>query len=273
MRTHRPIHLRNGANRPRRYDESKVLTDVVAQRTAMSRLDLEVQTSERGPWRSVGRPVGGGDLGDLGSGFVDGGEKLNTDTYVRNTDKHYDAMLFPHIHPYGTGSLNCEVGTVTLNKYVKSRAMSLESFFRRSSTWAFFSLDRLIKQRLFFANWAKRRQGMRVSALNSGDDKFTKTFGQVVPASIPESTAWWQRRAKELSAMTCDQEMGLFQIMVTVTHNNRCGEMLAVLRRGPFASPTDQERLEYLLTRVKKGVNIRKGMELHSVEHRPFYGA
>ena len=188
-----------------------------------------------------GASCGRGGLDDLGGGFVDGGEKLNTDTYVRNTDKHYDAMLFPHVHPYGTGSLSCEVGTVTLNKYVKSRATSLASFSGRSSAWASPSFDRLIKQRLFFAIWAKRGQGMRVSALNSGDDNFTKTFGQVVPASTPESTAYWQRRAKELSAMTCDQEMGLFQIMVTVTHNNRCGEMLAVLRRGPFASPTDQE--------------------------------
>ena len=93
-----------------------------------------------------------------------------------------------------------------MTKYVKNRAMSLESFFRRSSIWAFFSLDRLIKERLFFANFFKRRQGMRTSALKPDVDNFTKAFGQVVPASIPESTAWWQRRAKELSAMTCDQD-------------------------------------------------------------------
>jgi hypothetical protein len=198
----------------RRYDQSKVLTDIVAQRT--NTLDLEVQTSEGGTWRRVGRSVSSGGL-DLGSSFAVGADKLNKDTYVRNTDKHYDAMLFPHVYPYGTGSQNCEVGTTTLTKYVKNRAVSLQSFFRRSSIWAFFSLDRVMKQRLFFANWAKRRQGMRISALNAGDDNFTKTFGQVVPASIPESTAWWQRRAKELSAMTCDREMGLFQIMVTIT--------------------------------------------------------
>ena len=217
------------------YDQGKVLTDVVARRTC--RLDLEVQAADGGAWRRVGRSLSGGDL-NLGGGFGDGFKKLDEDTFVRNTDKHYDATLFPHVHPYGTGSGRCEVGTSTLGKYVKNRAMSLQSFFRRSSIWAFFSLDRLIKHRLFFLDWARRKQGLRISAQNAGDDNFTKAFGQVVPATIPESTAWWQRRAKdcrramrstwvefsiptlpreELSAMTSHYEMGLFQIMVTIT--------------------------------------------------------
>ena len=40
--------------------------------------------------------------------------------------------------------------------------------------------------------------------------------------------------------------------MVTITHNNRCAEMLATVRRGPFAAPTQEEKVEFLLTRMKK---------------------
>ena len=40
--------------------------------------------------------------------------------------------------------------------------------------------------------------------------------------------------------------------MVTVTHNNRVPELLAVIRRGPFAPPTQSEKIEYLLTRTPK---------------------
>ena len=110
--------------------------------------------------------------------------------------------------------------------------MTLQSFFRRSSLWAFWALDRLIKQRLFFANWARRQKGMRIAALNPNDDAFTRTYGQVVPAQIPESTAWWQRRAKELAAMTSDYEMGLFQIMVACGWGSvACKYMFALFYR------------------------------------------
>ena len=58
-----------------------------------------------------------------------------------------------------------------------------------------------------------------------------------------------------------------FVALVTITHNNRCGEMLATLRRGPLAASTEEERLEFLLTRKKKSVNLRKGLEVHAMEH------
>ena len=49
-------------------------------------------------------------------------------------------------------------------------------------------------------------------------------------------------------------------------HNNRSAEILAVVRRGPFAQPTDTEQLEYLFTRVPKQ-DSRKDFEKHSLEH------
>ena len=46
---------------------------------------------------------------------------------------------------------------------------------------------------------------------------------------------------------------------VTITHNNRCAEMLAHIRRGPFARPTAEERIEHLLTRVHKKSSVSFG--------------
>ena len=43
-------------------------------------------------------------------------------------------------------------------------------------------------------------------------------------------------------------------------------EFLACVRRGPFARPTTNEKIEYLLTRVPR-TDTRKNFELHSLEH------
>ena len=54
--------------------------------------------------------------------------------------------------------------------------------------------------------------------------------------------------------------------MVTITHNNRCAEMLATVRRGPFAAPTQEERIEFLLTRMKKS-DCKVAFADHALEH------
>ena len=51
-----------------------------------------------------------------------------------------------------------------------------------------------------------------------------------------------------------------------ITHNNKCAEMLAVVRRGPFARPTSEERIEYLLTRVHKS-SCGVAFAQHALEH------
>ena len=77
---------------------------------------------------------------------------------------------------------------------------------------------------------------------------------------------WWRRQSKELSAITDDIENGLMQLMVTVSHNNYSPEYLACVRRGPFAIPTDVERIEYLLGRTKK-TERRAAFERCPLEH------
>ena len=66
--------------------------------------------------------------------------------------------------------------------------------------------------------------------------------------------------------MSADDELGLMQAMVTVTHNDSCPEMLAAIRRGPFASPTEEEFIEYLLKRKPRD-RARPKFEQHSLEH------
>ena len=53
---------------------------------------------------------------------------------------------------------------------------------------------------------------------------------------------------------------------VTVTHNDSCPEMLATIRRGPFATPTEEELIEFLLKR-KPRERSRPDFENHSLEH------
>lgn len=70
---------------------------------------------------------------------------------------------------------------------VRSRGLSLESFFRRSSLWCFFQLDFSIKTKLFFGQKSRRQLGMKTQP---APDKFTYCFGTIVPSHIPDSTAW-----------------------------------------------------------------------------------
>ena len=71
-------------------------------------------------------------------------------------------------------------------------------------------------------------------------------------------------QAKQLFAISEDPENGLMQEMVTLTMNDSSAELIATVRRGPFAIPTDDERLEYLLSRKK---TIRAPVEKHSAYH------
>ena len=54
--------------------------------------------------------------------------------------------------------------------------------------------------------------------------------------------------------------------MVTITHNDSSPELLAVIRRKPFATPTASEKIEYLFKRVKSK-NKRPDFESYALEH------
>ena len=58
----------------------------------------------------------------------------------------------------------------------------------------------------------------------------------------------------------------MMQSMVTITHNDHVPELLAVIRRKPFAEPTESEMVEYLLTRVRKD-RRKPDFENYAFEH------
>ena len=123
----------------------------------------------------------------------------------------------------------------------------------------------IIKNDLFNLNSRKRRRGRSASSPDDPDG-FTRNFGTAVPANIPESSAWWKVQSKDLFAITEEGEMGMMQSMVTITHNDRVPELLAVIRRGPFAEPNETEQIEYLFTRVR-AKRDKMDFENYAFEH------
>ena len=96
---------------PIRYDELGVYEEVIAESRAGCRLDLQVQTEGRTGWRNVSSlelPAGRHPWREE---LQRGAQQLREDTNVKASDAHYDAKLFPHVHPYGTGSLLAESGS------------------------------------------------------------------------------------------------------------------------------------------------------------------
>ena len=250
---------------PLKYDKLTVFSDVVA--TQATRLEIDVPGEGGRGWRRSGSSVHvDDDLNEAWRKDVRAGvQHLLTETWVPANDPHFDAKAWPIAHPYGTGSLLSEVGSGGTQRHARARLSALDSFFRRSALWGFWFLDRLIKTELFFKE-KRRRQAGRPSAAADEPDALKKLFGVAQPADIPESTAWWQRQQRDLLAMCAEEELGLMHTMVTITANDSSSEMLAAVRRGPFAEPTPDEHLEYLLS-TKAPWKERPRFEDFSLEH------
>ena len=181
-------------------------------------------------------------------------------------EPHYDAKVWPHVHPYGTGSALAEPGSGSFGKHARNRLVLIQSWFRTSAMWGFWFLNRITTAELYFTNRKRQATGRSGASTGTEADPITRHYGTVVPSSIPESTEWWKKHQKDLLAMSDDDELGLMQAMVTVTHNDSCPEMLAAIRRGPFATPTEEEFIEYLLKRKPRD-RARPKFEQHSLEH------
>ena len=74
------------------------------------------------------------------------------------------------------------------------------------------------------------------------------------------------RLAPRLGTTFCLVFSRLCSAEVTITANDSCPEMLAAIRRGPFATPCDEEFLEYLLSTKRKD-QARPRFEEHCLEH------
>ena len=135
-----------------------------------------------------------------------GASHLLEETWVKASEAHYDAKLFPHVHPYGTGSVYSEPGAGGIQHHARNRLTNIQSWFRRSSTWGFWFLTRLIQSELFFKNARRRELGRKTASPADDKDAVTRLFGTAMPADIPESTGWWQRQTKDLLAASDDAE-------------------------------------------------------------------
>ena len=127
-------------------------------------------------------------------------------------------------------------------------------------------MDRIIKTQMFWVKRKREEKKTGARAVATEADAVERLYGTVLPASIPETTSWWRRQSKDLLAMSDDAEMGLMQAMLTQSHNDSSPEMLAAVRRGPCSPPTDEEMIEYLLTRKRKDQD-RPTFEHFSAEH------
>ena len=195
-------------------------------------------------------------------------ERFRQDARVTLSDPHLDAKLFPHLHPWGSGSLRSEDGAGGIQQFAKNRLLSLDPAFRNSAVWSFWMLDRLIKNELYFQQRGRRKRAReQAGAEEQREDAvegnvYSYLFGRVEPRNIPESGAWWKQRQGELLALSAPHELGIMSGMATLTQNDDSSELLANARRGPCAAPSDREMIEFLLlhnrSRTEARPNITK---------------
>ena len=234
-------------------------------------------------------PGGGGDPERHAVRTAAASRAVQEPSYVPLGDPHLDAKLFPHLHPYGSGSLRAEEGAGGIQRQARSRLTAVDPGFRHCPVWQFFNLDRLIKNNLYFkerkrleraaAERPRTEPGREDDRGGGGGRKRPREdedrdagaaggggggpgdperiapylFGHVEPSHIPESRGWWDTVRRDLYAITEDHEKGMMAGMVTLPQNDRAPELLSHCRRGPCARPTEREKFEYLLARKERG--------------------
>ena len=241
---HTGVVVVDAAGHPLKYDALTIFENVVAKQT--SRLELEIPGPGGKGWQATGNIIDTQDDPVLNDAWkrdlAKGSAHILEETWVPANDPHYDARVFPIVHPHGTGSLLSENGSGGPQHHARNRLMLLQNWFRRSSLWGFWFLNRLIQTELFFKNKRRRAAGRKGASSASDPDPIVRLFGTAQPSDIPESSEWWKRQQRDLFAITDEAEQGLMQCMVTVTANDSSPEMLASIRRGPFAQPTNEDR-------------------------------
>jgi len=143
---------------PMKYDALTVMEDIVATQT--SRLEIDVPGEGGRGWSRTESSIEVGNDATLDEQWREdisrGARHLREESYVRVSEPHYDAKVWPVVHPYGTGSMLAEPGAGSAHKHAKNRLVLIQSWFRKSALWSFWFLNRLITSELFFTN--KKRQ-------------------------------------------------------------------------------------------------------------------
>ena len=145
-----------------KYDALTVMEDIVATQT--SRLEIDVPGEGGRGWSRTESSIEVGDDATLDEQWrqdiCSGARHLREESYVRVSEPHYDAKVWPVVHPYGTGSMLAEPGAGSAHKHAKNRLVLIQSWFRKSALWSFWFLNRLITSELFFTN-KKRQKGFK----------------------------------------------------------------------------------------------------------------
>ena len=145
-----------------KYDALTVMEDIVATQT--SRLEIDVPGEGGRGWSRTESSIEVGNDATLDEQWREdisrGARHLREESYVRVSEPHYDAKVWPVVHPYGTGSLLAEPGAGSAHKHAKNRLVLIQSWFRKSALWSFWFLNRLITSELFFTN-KKRQKGIQ----------------------------------------------------------------------------------------------------------------
>ena len=181
---------------PMKYDGLTVLENVVA--TQHCRIEVDVPGPGGKGWQRTSGSIDTSELGEaVRKDISQGSAHILEQAYVPASDAHYDARVWPVVHPYGSGSVFAEPRSGGVQKHARNRLTQIQSWFRRSPLWGFWALNRLLYSTLFFKNLVRRRGGIKTASSASDPDPFARHFGTAQPSSIPESTEWWKRQQKE----------------------------------------------------------------------------
>ena len=128
----------NGVNiaggHPMKYDALTVMEDIVATQT--SRLEIDVPgDGGRGGARTASAGEGADDPNldeQWRQDIASGARHLREESYVRVSEPHYDAKVWPVEHPYGTGSMLAEPGAGSAHRHAKNRLVLIQSWFRKT---------------------------------------------------------------------------------------------------------------------------------------------
>ena len=142
---------------PHNHNALPVLANIAASHN--SRLEIDAPGPD-GKWQRTGMAFDteGDPVFDDAwrQDICKGAKHIQEETWVPANDPHYDAKLWPHVHPHGTGSLLSEIGSGGSQRHARNRLMLIQSWFRRSAHWGFWFLHRLTTTELFFKNKKKR---------------------------------------------------------------------------------------------------------------------
>lgn len=179
----------DGACNPMSHAGIKELGSIVA--TQEYRLDVHLPNPDGRGWSRRSQGVCTDSCPQLGAAWredlTSGAKFVAEETWVPANDPHYDAKCWPVSHPYGSGSLLSEQGSGGTQKLARNRLALPQSWFRRTSSYLFWMLDRLHKTAMFFQE-KKRRQEGRPTANANDADPINKLFGTREPHNIPETT-------------------------------------------------------------------------------------